>query len=117
MAHADQIVGFVFDDVAKIASTRSGKCAKWQRAFINIRHDFTVLEIEHQFELFFKRNAARNRAFDEDTDQAFCAGFGDEAMCLGALHAQYFRHFALGFSPGEMQPSCTGGQGGFLVNR
>jgi hypothetical protein len=35
---------------------------------------------------------------------------------LGALYAQQFRHFALGLSPGEMQPGGAGGQCGLLVH-
>jgi hypothetical protein len=70
----------------------------------------------HGLEAFFQFDATRNRAFHENPDQALGPGAGDQAVRLGGLHAQKFRHFALRLAAGEVQPRGTGSQCGLLVH-
>ena len=44
------------------------------------------------------------------------AGLGDQAVGLGALHAQKLGHFALRLAAGEMQPRGAGRECGLLVH-
>ena len=72
-------------------------------------------EARRRPELLFEFDAAGDRAFDEDPDQALVPCPRNKAVRLGALHAEQFRHLALRLAAGEMQPSGARRQCGFLV--
>ena len=116
MAHADQAIAAALDEVAHVARAGDGQRAQRQGAFVDVRHHLAELQPEGTLQFLFEVDAAGDRAFDEDPDEAFAACPRDQPMGLGALHAEQFRHLALGLAAGEMQPRGAGGKMCLLVH-
>ena len=74
MAHADHAVAAALDEVAEVAGARHAERRERQRALIDVGHDLAEAEAVIGLELFLERDAAGDRAFDEDADQAFGCG-------------------------------------------
>ena len=74
-----------------------------------------MLKAEACLHLLLEFDAAGDRSFDEDPDQAVVARPRDEAMRLGALDAEQLGNFALRLAAGEMQPGGACRERGFLV--
>ena len=117
MAYADDLVHLTVDHIAQIARARHAKRANRQDTFIDIGHHLAMAESELRLELFLEPDAAGDRSFDEDTDEAFTARPRDEAMRFGAGDVELFCDLALGATAGEVKPSGTRRERCLLVDR